>query len=53
MPLSLPSGRNDVKGYVWAALIFVVVSLAIVRFTHVTDPIAGTVNLSSREYRMA
>jgi hypothetical protein len=28
-------------------------SLVIVRFTHVTDPIAGTVNLSSMEYRMA
>jgi hypothetical protein len=40
-PLSLPSGRNDVKGYVWAALIAVVVSLAIVTFTHVTDPIAS------------
>jgi hypothetical protein len=31
-----------VKGSVWAALIAVViVSLAIVRFTHVTDPIAS------------
>jgi hypothetical protein len=40
-PLSLPSGRNNVKGYVWAALIAVVVSLAIVTFTHVTDPITS------------
>ena len=31
---------NDVKGYVWAALIAVVVSLAIVRFTHVMNRIA-------------
>jgi hypothetical protein len=33
-------GRNDVKGYVWAACVAVVVALAIVRFTHVMDPIA-------------
>jgi hypothetical protein len=39
MPRPLPSGRNDVKFYVSAALIAVAVSLAIVRFTHVTDRI--------------
>jgi hypothetical protein len=30
-----------VKYYVWAALIVVVVSLGIVRFTHVTDAVAS------------
>jgi hypothetical protein len=35
-------GRNDVKGYAWAAIISVAaVSVAIVRFTHVADPIAS------------
>ena len=29
------------KGYVWAALLAVVVALAIVKVTHVTDPIAS------------
>ena len=29
------------KGLVWAALIAVVVALAIVRFTHLTDPIVS------------
>src|ERR1700753_3328555 len=33
--------RRDVRGLLWTALIAVVVSLAIVRFTHLTDPIAS------------